>query len=165
MTWSRIIGSILFAIGALLLYFSPKVFEKNRVEMESWIPHEAVVDRADMRQKVDDDNRKYHRVDVKYDYEWNGKTYKGTRYSLPHKWDYGRSGYKNQKAIYRSLLRAKNADEMIQIYINPDDPSKAVIKNTPRTDGAEAMLAGGAILILAGLYWLFRGVLRRPSRF
>jgi hypothetical protein len=132
----------LFAVagGGLLYPLGIKPITKT-IAAESWVATPCRVLRAEVRSHDSDDGTTYS-VYILYQYEFSGQTYKSDRYEFLGG---SSSGYPGKARIAKQY---KTAARPI-CYVNPDDPSEAVLRR-----GFHAKL----LLALVPLVFLLIGV-------
>ncbi|MCK5000544.1 MAG: DUF3592 domain-containing protein [Anaerohalosphaera sp.] len=94
---------------------------KNTISAQSWTEVPCRVVNAAVRSHDSDDGVTYS-VDIFYEYEYEGKTYKSNRYSFMGG---SSSGYQGKKDV---VQRYKNAANPV-CFVNPDKPHEAVLKH------------------------------------
>jgi len=124
------------------------------LEAKTWAETPCRILSAQVRSHSSDDGTTYG-IDIFYQYEFDGKTYKSDRYSFVGG---SSSGHKGKARVVESYKKARNP----VCYVNPKDPSEAVLKR-----GFHLGLLVGFIPILfvavglAGLAHAIRGRKRR----
>jgi hypothetical protein len=110
-----------FAIaGGIMLYpLGIRPIAKT-VAAESWATTPCKVLRAEVRSHDSDDGTTYS-ICILYQYEFNGQTYKSDRYDFVGG---SSSGYQGKARVVEQYRAAANP----VCYVNPDDPSEAVLK-------------------------------------
>lgn len=91
--------------------------------MQSWVEVPAVIRDTDLVENHSDDGTTY-RVEATYAYEYEGQTYSGDRVSIHSGSD--NIGSFHQDA-YRELLGHCNSGKPFRCYVNPRNPSEAVL--------------------------------------
>jgi len=118
-------GSLLFfsifaLVGGGMLYPLGIRPILKTVQAESWEQRPCKILRARVRSHDSDDGTTYS-VDIFYEYEFAGRTYRSSRYGFIGG---SSSGYSGKKRIVDRYKKAKNP----VCYVNPKDPSEAVLK-------------------------------------
>ena len=133
----------IFAIvgGALLYPLGIKPIAKT-IDAESWVETPCRVVRAEVRSHDSDEGTTYS-VYILYQYQFDGQTYKCDRYDFVGG---SSSGYRGKARLVAAYEVAPNPI----CYVNPDDPSDAVLKR-----GFQAKL----LLVLFPLPFLLVGVI------
>jgi hypothetical protein len=97
-------------------------------EMRAWLPAQAQVISAGYTTSSGEDSDTYE-AHAQYRYYWNGQTYTGDRVSIS-------SGGDNigdyQTETGSRLSAAQRSGEPITVYVNPDQPSEAVVNRDIR---------------------------------
>ncbi len=135
------------------------------VGMQSWTEVPALILRADLVSKTSSSSNggssTTYKVEAKYEYEYEGKTYTGTRVSIHGGSD--NIGSFHQR-IHRQLDEHRRSETPFRCYVNPENPSEAVLFRSLRVEllGMQALfgLVFGGVgfgLMFAGC----RGVLRQ----
>ncbi|RZV35981.1 MAG: DUF3592 domain-containing protein [Chromatiales bacterium] len=97
-------------------------------EMRAWLPAEAQVISAGYTTGSGDDSDTYEAY-AEYRYYWNGQTYTGDRVSIS-------SGGDNigdyQTETGRRLSAAQRSGQPVTVYVNPDQPSEAIVNRDIR---------------------------------
>lgn len=86
---------------------------------QQWVETPARVVSSEVRTHRDSDSTTYS-VDINYTYEWEGETYHSDRYDFLSA---SSSGYQRK----REVVRAHPAGRVFTVYVNPANPSEAVI--------------------------------------
>jgi len=111
----------LFAVaGGVMLYPLGIRPIARTIDAESWVPTPCKVLRAEVRSHDSDDGTTYS-VDILYEYKFSGQTYKCDRYDFLGG---SSSGYKGKARVVEQYRKAAN----LVCYVNPKDPSEAVLK-------------------------------------
>ena len=127
--------------------------------MLSWNETPATVLACDLNSNSDSDGSTTYRVTATYAYEVNGKRYTGDRVSLHTGAD--NVGSFHQR-LYATLSECKNRKQPTTCWVNPQNPSEAVLLRKPRSEmifffqlfalsfgaaGLAVMTAGAAMLL------------------
>ena len=76
-----VIGSLMLLVGIFALGHVVKITIDER-SAEAWEPHLAQVSSAALKTHENEKGEKRYAIDVSYDFEWEGGSFKGTRYRL-----------------------------------------------------------------------------------
>lgn len=116
------------------------------VSMQSWQEAPARMDRVELVESQSDDSTTY-RVEAAYTYEWEGREYRGDRVSV-------HSGSDNVGSFHQraaaELEEHRNSGRPFPCFVNPDDPSQAVLYRNPRIEMLGFMLLFGLVFGGAG---------------
>lgn len=111
----------IFAIaGGVMLYFLSVKPIARTLAAESWAETPCRVLRAEVRDHDSDDGTTYS-VHILYEYEFDGRTYKSDRYDFMGG---SSSGYEGKARVVQAYASA----ERPVCYVNPQNPSEAVLK-------------------------------------
>jgi uncharacterized protein DUF3592 len=118
----RIFGSLFFLLffGMGLLFCVLIAREVYRdAKMYSWPKAECVIIQSGVREEPKSEQP--YRFQVRYDYQWQGRTYTGTR------WSRQEAGYSDYSGAQR-LVSKYGADSKAECFVNPENPTEAVLK-------------------------------------
>lgn len=154
--WFLFLFALPFAgvgIGFLSLSIIPSLYEWQM--MQRWVATPAVLEAADLKVSHGDDSTTYRAV-ASYRYRYDHQTYYGDRVGIMSGSDNIGSWQQDKAHTLESALRNKRD---ITVYVNPKDPTQAVIYPELRTGmlGFKLMFAVifggvGVGLIIAALY-------------
>ncbi len=137
-------------VGAGMLYPLGIRPIARTIDAKSWITTPCRVLRAEVRSHDSDDGTTYS-IYILYQYRFNGQTYKSDRYDFIGG---SSSGYQGKAR----LVAAYQADRNPVCYVNPDDPSEAVLKRGFHAKLLLALLPLPFLLIgIGGLVHVVRG--------
>ncbi len=142
---------VLFAaVGGGMLYpLGIRPIAKT-IDAGSWVPTPCKVLRAEVRDHDSDDGTTYS-VYILYQYDFNGQTYKCDRYEFLGG---SSSGYERKARVVEQYRTAAN----LVCYVNPKDPSEAVLKRGFHAKLLLALVPLPFLLIgVGGLVHLLRG--------
>jgi hypothetical protein len=91
---------------------------------QSWAPTPARLLKAEARENSDSDGGTTYRAVAEYRYEFGDKTYESDRVAV-HAGSDNIGSYQRDRA--RELVQLKNAGKPITCYVNPDNPSEAIL--------------------------------------
>ncbi len=136
--------------GALLLYPLGIKPVARTLAAASWVATPCKILRAEVRQDSDDERITFS-VYILYQYEFNGQTYKCDRYAFVT----DSSGiYQSEDRIVKQYRAAANP----VCYVNPDDPSDAVLQRGFHPKLLRVLFLLALLLIgVGGLVGVFRG--------
>lgn len=112
--------SIFALAGAGMLYPLGIRRVAKTLDAEKWAETPCKIVSAQVRSHTGDDSTTYS-VDILYEYEFDGKTYKSNRYDFIGG---SSSGHSGKARVVSSYEAAKNP----VCYVNPEKPSQAVLK-------------------------------------
>ncbi len=141
---------VLALAGGLLLYPLGIKPVARTIAAASWVATPCKVLRAEVRQDSDDERITFS-VYILYQYEFDGQTYKCDRYAFVT----DSSGiYQSEDRIVKQYRAAANP----VCYVNPDDPSDAVLKRGFHPKLLRGFFLSALLLIgVGGLAGVFRG--------
>ncbi len=116
------------------------------VSMQSWRETPARIDRVELVADDSGDSTTY-RVEAEYAYGWEGREYCGDRVSMHTGSD--NIGSFHQRAA-AELGEHRDSGRPFPCFVNPDDPSQAVLYRNPRIEMLGAMLLFGLVFGGAG---------------
>jgi hypothetical protein len=93
------------------------------VQVLGWQEVPARIHAAELIEHVGDDSVTYN-VQAQYEYRYRGDTYQGYRVSLTESADNVGSFHED---VYRELNRYRESGQTFRCYVNPDDPSEAIL--------------------------------------
>ena len=125
------------------------------VETQNWVATPAVIVRADLEEHTGDDSTTYE-VKARYEYEWQGVRYVGHRVGL-HSGADNIGSYHQDK--YLELLQNVGAGEPTTCFVDPDDPSRAVLDRGMRWGLFAFMSLFATIFTGAGVGFLLLSIL------
>jgi len=142
-------AAALIPILILAVLYAIRSHRHNRSLISSWISIQAGVIFVQYKKETGNDN--LSRMDILYEYEYRGRKYKGTKAALGDVFDNENESAIYSPEIYNKLKSAKENNEPITIWVNPDNPKLALVSNNPGK-GAELFLW---FLIVASLYIMY----------
>ncbi|MBN2269096.1 MAG: DUF3592 domain-containing protein [Sedimentisphaerales bacterium] len=114
------IFAILGLVGAGMLYTLTIRPIARTIDARNWIETPCKIISAQVRSHEGDDSTTYS-IDIFYEYNFDGQTYKSSRYGFIGG---SSSGYSGKAEVVNAYKKAKNP----VCYVNPKDPSEAVLK-------------------------------------
>jgi len=112
-----------FAGGGLFVGYLALSMVLGWVEVLSWQEVPARIHSAELIENVGDDSVTY-RVEAHYEYRFLGDTYQGYRVSLSESADNVGSFHED---VYRELARYQESEQTFRCFVNPDEPSEAIL--------------------------------------
>jgi len=127
-TATSIFGLMFLIIGVGIgIYFAKGLFEW--VAARDWVAVEARLLRVDLESHHDSEGGTTWRVTADYEYDWRGERFTASRVDL-------HSGADNlgdyHRDLHRRLNRAYRAGEPVTAWVDPEDPSRAVLERGMR---------------------------------
>jgi hypothetical protein len=136
------LNSLLFGTGATLV---------NWARAQSWHATSATVESAAAVWEPSSRGVGGYRAEVTYRYEVDGTVYQGYRASF-------HSGPDNtfQKQLGDRLEEAQRSGNLVQVWVNPEEPAESVIDRSlrPRDVAINSILGIGFTVIGLGFWWL-----------
>jgi len=160
-TKSKYAAAIFFAVfaiagGAMLYPLGIRPIART-LDADSWTPTPCKVLRAEVRSHDSDDGTTYSAY-ILYQYEFEGRTYKADRYDFLGGSSSGYQGKARIVAQYQSAVAPI-------CYVNPEDPSEAVLKRGFHAKLLLALFPLPFLLVgVGGLVYAVRGKGRDASR-
>ena len=149
-----VFGLPFFAVGVVMFGLVGRTLNQAK-RMESWTAVPATILAAELESHRDSDGDVTHRVSARYRYVVAGQAYEGERVGL-HSGSDNIGSY--HQDWHRKLQAALQSGATVPGYVNPSDPSQAVLDRTPRTgmllfEGLFGLVFGGAglTMIVIGL--------------
>lgn len=153
-------GAAIFALGIALItaaYGYPYLIHGG--DLSSWQATDASIVRLEEKRGTGRKGRRSYSVYCDYQYEFNGKTYTGDRLTLfPFN-----SKSEKRKWFYR-LNKARNAGESIVCYVNPDNPTMAVLTTEVTTLQLVLIYGGFGVSAMYLFVWLMYLTPRQQRR-
>ena len=147
-----LIGVLMLIIGLGAFTHVVKITIDERA-MKDWVPHLASVESAGLAIHTSDKGGKTYTIDVSYLFEWEGKTFKGTRYRLHDKTT---PDFKSTNEIVQGLLTSKQDDGQYPIFVNPKNPTQSAITNTVHPKVKSRSLFLGFLFSILGYFTGFK---------
>ena len=127
---------------------------------KNWLAVEGTIADLELKQhrstNTDSDGRRYesitYEVRTRYQYTIDGNDYSSARVSFARSMD-SSGGYNTQ--MHSRLERARKANEIVQIWVNPNNPRDAVIDRSLRLGGYVVKLVFVAFIASIGLINIF----------
>jgi len=120
-------------------------------EASRWVPVSAAIENVDLEEHRGDDSTTYE-TKATYRYEYAGRRYSGTRVAID-------SGADNigsfQHGLYRELKAARERGTPVTAYVDPADPSRAVLNRELRAGPLAIKGVFGLVFSFVGFGLLF----------
>ena len=122
-------GLIFFFVGCTAAYFIivRPLGIINRAQ--SWVETPARILDIKLKKSSGSEGGTTYGIDIRYEYEFNGKTYSSERFNSSSGTDNISDYHQRNFRHYKSLHDKK---QPITCYVNPDDPDYAIIDRAPR---------------------------------
>lgn len=118
----RLVGSLFFLVflgmGLLFCFFIGREVYLN-AQCRSWQPAECVILRSEVTEEKSDESP--YGFAVRYEYQWQGRTYSSD------KWSRQRAAFSDFSKA-QSLVTAYKLDTKATCYVNPANPSEALLQ-------------------------------------
>ena len=147
----NVLGILMLLIGFGAFAHVVKITIDERA-MKKWVPHLARVESAELATYTNDKGGKTYTVDVSYLFEWEGSTYKGTRYRLHDKVS---PDFETTNEIVQGLLISKQDGGQYPIFVNPKNPVQSAVINTVHPKAKSGSLFLGFLFSLIGYFTVF----------
>jgi hypothetical protein len=114
-------------------------------ETSSWVPTSAQIVTVELEEHEDDEGGSTYETTATYRYDYSGTTYTGTRVAI----DTGSDNIGSfQQRLYTELRSAQASNLPVTAYIDPDEPSRAILNRDLRPGmfllkGLFALVFGG----------------------
>ncbi len=136
---------VLFLMGVHALYFGHFVAQRNVAASQGWVETRCEILEADVNRYADLDHGASYTLYVKFKYEFDRQEYISDRYDFSFA-DYG------DEAVPQAVVSKLPPGTQTVCYVNPDDPSEAVVKREGENTGT---LLGAIAVITLGLGGMF----------
>ena len=153
----NLIGMLMLLIGLGAFTHAVKITIDQRA-MKNWMPHFAQVEYATLTAHENDKGGQSYSVDVAYVFEWEGASFRGTRYRLHDKINPTPDGL--HKAV-KGLLKSKEDGGQYPIFVNPKNPAQSAILNTVHPKARSGSLFLGILFSMIGYFTVFKPKLFR----
>lgn len=156
-----LIGLLLLIIGFGALIHAAKITIDERWA-KNWVPFFAQIERAAVISHENNKGGKSYTIDVAYNFEWDGTTFKGTRYRLHDK----PTPYSDSvEKIVRDLAISKQDGGQYPIFVNPKNPRESAVLNSAHPKARSGSLFLGILFSIIGYFTVFKPKLfgKRPE--
>lgn len=147
-----LIGSLLLIMGAIAFIHVAKITIDER-GARNWVPYTAHIERVELLTHVNDKGGKTYTIDVAYNFEWDGATFKGTRYR-PH--DKSTPYSDSVEKIIKGLAISKQDGGQYPIFVNPQNPHQSAVLNTAHPKAKSSSLFLGFLFSIMGYFTVFK---------
>ncbi|MFO7762680.1 MAG: DUF3592 domain-containing protein [Wenzhouxiangellaceae bacterium] len=148
---ASIFGLVFLLVGlGIVVYFARGL--ADRAATHDWVAVEARLLRVDLESQHDSDGATTSRVVADYEYDWRGERVVSGRVDLHSGGD---NPGDDQRDLYRRLSRAHQAGEPVTAWVDPGDPSRAVLERGMRWRELAFGMIFGLVLGGAGLGIMF----------
>lgn len=154
-----VIGSLMLLVGIFGLGHVVKITIDER-SAEAWEPHLAQVSSAALKTHENEKGEKRYAIDVSYDFEWEGGSFKGTRYRLH---DRANPDAEANSKIVEELLLSKQDGQPYPIFVNPKNPQQSAVINTAHPKVKSSSLFIGFLFSILGYFTAFKPKLFRKK--
>ncbi len=127
--------------------------------MQGWVETPARIQTAELVAHRGDDSTSYS-LSVEYAYEYDGRTYTGTRAGL-HGGSDNIGSYHQQK--YEELSAYRDSGELFRCYVNPNHPAESILYRDPRWELTGLMGVFAVLFGLVGVMIIGGGVSARRT--
>ena len=121
--------------------------------MRDWVPHLASVQSAGLATHTNDKGGETYTIDVSYLFEWEGSSFKGTRYRLHDKVS---PDFEKTNEIVQGLLVSKQDGGQYPIFVNPKNPLQSAVINSVHPKAKSGSLFLGFLFSLIGYFTVFK---------
>lgn len=126
--------------GSMGLFFMVMMISgiRQSMQLKSWLPTDCVIETAEVR-----DNGEDYRFTVQYCYEYEGKSYIGSRYKTGDDYRF------DDVATKQTLLSTYAPGTHVRCYVNPKEPSRATLeRNTSMLPGLGTVLFASIFVMI-----------------
>jgi hypothetical protein len=139
-------GAVFAGMGLFFLYMVLIVPLKRMAEAKSWDPTPCTIVESKVGSRRGSEGGTTYGVEVKYEYQYNGRTYTGERYQVSTVYSSGRSG---KQAVVDSLPAGKKTT----CFVDPDKPERSVLDRSAPTSMWFSLITLPFILVGLGIIW------------
>ena len=136
---------VLFLMGVDALYFGHFVAQRNVTASQGWVETRCEILEAGVDVHSDFDHGDWYTLSVKFKYEFDRQEYISDRYDFSY-------GAHSDEAVLQAVVSKLPPGTQTVCYVNPDDPSEAVLKREGENTGT---LLGAIAVITLGLVGMF----------
>ena len=136
---------VLFLMGMHALCFGHFVAQRNVAASQSWVETRCEILEAGVNVHPDSDHGDSYTLYVKFKYEFDRQEYISNRYDFSYM-------AHSDEAVPQTVVSKLPPGTQTACYVNPDDPSEAVVKREGENTGT---LLGAIAVITLGLVGMF----------
>ena len=148
----NVLGILMLLIGLGAFAHVVKITIDERA-MRDWVPHLASVQSAGLATHTNDKGGETYTIDVSYLFEWEGSSFKGTRYRLH---DQVSPDFEKTNEIVQGLLVSKQDGGQYPIFVNPKNPLQSAVINSVHPKAKSGSLFLGFLFSLIGYFTVFK---------
>ena len=148
----NVLGILMLLIGLGAFAHVVKITIDERA-MKDWVPHLASVQSAGLATHTNDKGGETYTIDVSYLFEWEGSSFKGTRYRLHDKVS---PDFEKTNEIVQGLLVSKQDGGQYPIFVNPKNPLQSAVINSVHPKAKSGSLFLGFLFSLIGYFTVFK---------
>ena len=141
---------LLIGLGAFAHVVKITIDERAMID---WVPHLASVQSAGLATHTNDKGGETYTTDVSYLFEWEGSSFKGTRYRLHDKVS---PDFEKTNEIVQGLLVSKQDGGQYPIFVNPKNPLQSAVINSVHPKAKSGSLFLGFLFSLIGYFTVFK---------
>ena len=101
-----------------------------------------------------------YKVTASYIYNYNGTSYRGTRVTMHS----GSDSFSYHRDIYKQLSKCKESGQTFPSYVNPDNPSEAILFRVPRWEKVYSYFALMLLFGGVGIGLFYAGLRNRHTK-
>lgn len=146
------IGVLMLIVGLGSLAHAVKIAIDEK-SVNNWVSHTAEVQSAGLSTHENDKGVKSYAIEVSYLFDWDGTTFRGTRYRLHDKTT---PKFDESNEIVQDLLMSKRDDGQYPIFVNPNNPKQSAVLNEVHPKAKSSSLFLGVLFSLFGYFTAFR---------
>jgi hypothetical protein len=147
---------VFFVVGVVITVFFSIPTERKMLASRNWRATPCTIIASRLRSEEGNHGTPLYSIDIEYTYKVNGQSYTTDRYSVVS----DSSGVADEKA---RVVKQYRQNPAATCYVNPSDPSEAVLKPGWRAEGLLPLIPLVFVLVGAGgMYGMYR-VARKPA--
>ena len=128
-------------------------------EMKSWEEVPAFIQQTNLDVKSDSDSTSY-KVTANYTYNYEGQSYIGSRVTMHS----GSDSFSYHREIYKELSKYKGSGQTFPCFVNPENPSEAILFRVPRWEKVYSYFAIMLLFGGVGLVLFYKGLRNRHTK-
>jgi len=109
------------------LIFSIRTIRRRRLLISNWVGVSANVILVEYNENTKNDM--LSRMDVVYEYDYQGKQYHGSKTALGDVFESNNESAIYSPNVYNKLKSAQEKNQPITVWVNPENPSQALVTN------------------------------------